>query len=676
MQSPTSWASVVAHGITDKTNDGGLTEVIPPVTNMTNGSGTTKKHTARKNRSGSKKSSTAKNINNSNSSYNNSNNNNNLVVDSQQFVEEPMIKPIEQPKMVPTFQSTPIPIQNANDGILQNYQTIEGPTHLNRPAQTYQPKQRKQSIPKYKRKLFKKRVKSLAVNLDGDPEEILRSGNGQLPESVSQIQFLGPPTDFLMEMEQKEKVLVQTQQLAPQADYQQANAHEDSSIYNDLNLSQLNTSPITNLNTTPDGGLTDVNPYLDAQPQMGNIMPIYYPTPPYIPMQMPIEVPMEMPIEVPMEMPMEVPMKMPMEVPMEMPMEVPMEVPMEMPVPLQHSSPNPQPTQTILEIDDHPFGTTTCSSNGTISSSPKTSGREYLMNNEFFALFPSPDLTEELNLDFLNEEFKELEMEIRAIFDNGAPPKSDNCGAEDNASERCEHIYSISPRQFDDDYSTCSNNDKTYWSDYEQPIEYPPLAISSQLWDPLGPNRRFSDPSNMMPPPPPGFEHLEPSYDCSSLMPYASYFGGKRSLSTRSRNLMGEQVPIVPHIDYPTPVPMNSQQRDLCEHQHFIGAFDTNLKCQLAELTVTNGSTGDGYYVCPELALLPELMDSEDETEVKSNYSYNELLERGKKPKHHSIGSHKFSSFPLEYNEEEKGGYGAEGMGVIPPKSDYNAINI
>ncbi|KRF98208.1 uncharacterized protein Dwil_GK19809 [Drosophila willistoni] len=140
---------------------------------------------------------------------------------------------------------------------------------------------------------------------------------------------------------------------------------------------------------------------------------------------------------------------------------------------------------------------------------------------------------------------------------------------------------------------------------------------------------------------------------------------------------MGEQVAVVPHSDYPTPVPMNPPERDLREQQHFIAAYDTHLTCQLAELTVTNGSTGDGYYVCPVgMALLPKLMDSMDEPEVKPptcNYSYDELLQRSKKPKHHSNGSNKYIPFHLECNEkkEEQNGGGiaaaAGGKGVAPP---------
>lgn len=60
----------------------------------------------------------------------------------------------------------------------------------------------------------------------------------------------------------------------------------------------------------------------------------------------------------------------------------------------------------------------------------------------------------------------------------------------------------------------------------------------------------------MAAPPPPGFEHV---------------VTGKRSVSSRARKLMGDQVKIGPHTDYPTPMPMEMPERELREQQHFIG---------------------------------------------------------------------------------------------------------
>lgn len=56
--------------------------------------------------------------------------------------------------------------------------------------------------------------------------------------------------------------------------------------------------------------------------------------------------------------------------------------------------------------------------------------------------------------------------------------------------------------------------------------------------------------------PPPGFEHVVP---------------GKRGLSGRARQLMGEHVEFEEPKDYSTPEPIPMPERELREQQHFIG---------------------------------------------------------------------------------------------------------
>lgn len=49
---------------------------------------------------------------------------------------------------------------------------------------------------------------------------------------------------------------------------------------------------------------------------------------------------------------------------------------------------------------------------------------------------------------------------------------------------------------------------------------------------------------------------------------------GKKSISTRARKLLGEDVTVVPHTDYPTPEPIAAPERDLKEAMHFVGEFE------------------------------------------------------------------------------------------------------
>ncbi|XP_030379304.1 mediator of RNA polymerase II transcription subunit 12-like [Scaptodrosophila lebanonensis] len=133
-------------------------------------------------------------------------------------------------------------------------------------------------------------------------------------------------------------------------------------------------------------------------------------------------------------------------------------------------------------------------------------------------------------------------------------------------------------------------------------VEWVPLANTRQVWDPLGTsNRRGWDPTHPLPPPPPGFEHVEHDIDRYESGGRPDYVAteGKRSLSTRARKLMGENVKVGPHTDYPTPAPISGPEMMLREQQHFIASCDTHLTCHLAQLSVTNGTTGDGYFVIP-----------------------------------------------------------------------------
>ncbi|XP_030563293.1 mucin-2-like [Drosophila novamexicana] len=147
--------------------------------------------------------------------------------------------------------------------------------------------------------------------------------------------------------------------------------------------------------------------------------------------------------------------------------------------------------------------------------------------------------------------------------------------------------------------------------------QWQPLCESRQVWEPLDRNRGQLDPSNPIPPPPPGFEHV---------------VTGKRSVSSRARKLMGDQVKIGPHTDYPTPMPMEMPERELREQQHFIAKHDTHLTSRLAQLRVTNGTTGDGYYVRPVTKLIPKatkvLVPPKYQPLFQPNVSYWELLRR------------------------------------------------
>ncbi|KAH8314597.1 hypothetical protein KR074_009176 [Drosophila pseudoananassae] len=104
-------------------------------------------------------------------------------------------------------------------------------------------------------------------------------------------------------------------------------------------------------------------------------------------------------------------------------------------------------------------------------------------------------------------------------------------------------------------------------------VEWKPLRETEQIWNPTGPNRRGNDPSNMIPLPPPGFENVEPQGardERGRPIPETEATTGKKSLSTRARKLLGEDVIVVPHTDYPTPQPMAEPERELKEALHFV----------------------------------------------------------------------------------------------------------
>ncbi|XP_070132424.1 platelet binding protein GspB-like isoform X2 [Drosophila bipectinata] len=141
-----------------------------------------------------------------------------------------------------------------------------------------------------------------------------------------------------------------------------------------------------------------------------------------------------------------------------------------------------------------------------------------------------------------------------------------------------------------------------YFSLPQTSVKWKPLGETEQIWDPLGPNRRGNDPSNLSPLPYPGFENGELQVERDERgkpIPDTIATTGKKSLSTRARKLMGEDVIVVPHTDYPTPQPMSDPEIELKEALHFVAFSDTPITCRMAQLTVTNGATGDGYYVLP-----------------------------------------------------------------------------
>ncbi|EDV95139.1 uncharacterized protein LOC6569210 [Drosophila grimshawi] len=120
--------------------------------------------------------------------------------------------------------------------------------------------------------------------------------------------------------------------------------------------------------------------------------------------------------------------------------------------------------------------------------------------------------------------------------------------------------------------------------------QWQPLKYSRQVWDPLDMSQRSQDPTRLIGPPPPGFDHV---------------FCGKRSLSIRSRHLLGEQVKSGPPTAYPTPQPMLTTEEDLREQHHFLADKDTHLVNLLGQVRVSNGGTGDGHYVRAVRKLLP-----------------------------------------------------------------------
>ncbi|KAL7745102.1 hypothetical protein ACLKA6_008164 [Drosophila palustris] len=135
------------------------------------------------------------------------------------------------------------------------------------------------------------------------------------------------------------------------------------------------------------------------------------------------------------------------------------------------------------------------------------------------------------------------------------------------------------------------------------------ISKSRRVWEPLDPGQRESqDPSNPIPAPPPGFEHVVP---------------GKRALSGRARQLMGEHVEFEAPKDYSTPEPIPMPERELREQQHFLANHDTHLSCRQAQLRVTNGCTGDGYYVRPLAKLMPKLTKLSPPSKYQSSYQPN-----------------------------------------------------
>ncbi|KAH8397945.1 hypothetical protein KR222_006846 [Zaprionus bogoriensis] len=148
-------------------------------------------------------------------------------------------------------------------------------------------------------------------------------------------------------------------------------------------------------------------------------------------------------------------------------------------------------------------------------------------------------------------------------------------------------------------------------------IPWQTVRDSRQVWDPLDPNQRCFDPSNPMPMPPPGYEN---------------YIHGKRLLSSRTRQLLGEQVEFVQNEDYATPEPMVDSDVELREQLHFIANHDTHLSGRPSQLRVTNGSTGDGYYIRSVTKLLPGVIKKRNAIpKYQSTFpkvSYWELLRR------------------------------------------------
>ncbi|XP_034107546.1 uncharacterized protein LOC117570174 [Drosophila albomicans] len=147
-------------------------------------------------------------------------------------------------------------------------------------------------------------------------------------------------------------------------------------------------------------------------------------------------------------------------------------------------------------------------------------------------------------------------------------------------------------------------------------MQWQPIAKSQQMWLPLDSSQRHCDPSNPMPRPPPGFEHVVP---------------GRQALSSRAREVLGEEnIELGPKCDYAIPKSMPKPERELREQQHFIAKHDTHLTCRQAQLKVINGATEDGYYVHPVAKLLPTFSKQALHPKYKPKISYAELLRRNR----------------------------------------------
>ncbi|XP_030245532.1 uncharacterized protein LOC115564878 [Drosophila navojoa] len=173
--------------------------------------------------------------------------------------------------------------------------------------------------------------------------------------------------------------------------------------------------------------------------------------------------------------------------------------------------------------------------------------------------------------------------------------------------------------------------------------EWQPVCESRQVWEPLDFNHRYLDPSSPCPPAPPGFEHIAI---------------GKRSLSRRSRHLLGEQISYKLDPGYKTPIPMEMPDRELREYLHFIGNHDTHLSNRQSQLRVINGATGDGYYVRLASKVAPNVPKVVEPPKYQSvyqpNVSYWDLLGRNQ---HKAKDDQKMNEEPIQepqpqiYNE-------------------------